>query len=237
MAFSYTREIRSPDGTILTEVFNHQHNINFYTIEGPGIFGEYQEHLRFSMVDTNSMPDWWSPPEQPATIADKLASKEKPAPVTRDVVTFCTYMNDGRLQLQMSPTGKPIGNPGMLSINGGLMESDDELAELLREGREELGVDITDFFTFIGTVYDPDNGRCNRVYYVKGYDAMLAVRHTHIGAILALINPKGIGRAFVWKEDLEAIRTAKAITPISERILAAFPELMPLPQPESAKVD
>src|SRR5579863_10232396 len=64
----------------------------------------------------------------------------------RDAVSFAVYLDDGRLLLQVrgffSPDGEPVSHAGMLSINGGGMESDDSVAELLREIHEELGIEF-----------------------------------------------------------------------------------------------
>ena len=155
------------------------------------------------------------------------------------VVTFVTYMEDGRIQLQRrgfrSPKNAEVLDPGKDSINGGGMKSDDVIAELLREARQELGKELTltaSDFTYVGDVYDPATDRLNYIFrLVKGYDRLLKEQLTVEQAVDALCNPEGIGRNFMWLSDLLALRSVGLLTSISEKILATFPELLPPPRP------
>ncbi len=150
------------------------------------------------------------------------------------VVTFATYLQDGRIHLQRrgfrSPRDFPVLDPGKDSINGGGMKSDDIIAELLREAREELGKELTltaADFAYVGEVYDPATDRLNYVFrLVKGYDTLLKEQLTVEQAVDALCNPEGIGRSFMWLADLLAIRSGGLLTSISEKIFATFPELL-----------
>ncbi len=255
----YMRTIRAPDGTTFWEQFGVDHDdINGYQThtfvlmqaEGDddelstvlGIFSwRHQTASGRSTDEQNSMPDWWSEP--PMTIVDKLVDAYGKAgtvlPTTLNVVTFVTYMEDGRAQLQrrgfVTPNGKPVNNAGDDSINGGGMRTTDQIAEVIREAKEELGKDLVfsaDDFAKVGDIYDPEAGRSNHVYrVVKGYDTLLKEQLTVEQAVDALTNPEGIGRDFVWLADLQAIRGEGRLTGISEKILTKFPELLPPPRP------
>lgn len=154
------------------------------------------------------------------------------------VATFVTYMTDGRLQLQVRGfahpvPGRTIANPGFFSINGGgIKPGETPEVALLREAREELGVDVTGAFMFIGQVRDEAMERFNHVFVVEDYDHLLAEKLDTVSAIKALMEPEGIGRACVWREDLEAIIAEGRLTEISVTILRAFPQLMPPPRPQ-----
>jgi 8-oxo-dGTP pyrophosphatase MutT (NUDIX family) len=156
------------------------------------------------------------------------------------VVTFVTMMKNGRLQLQVRGfahpvPGRAIADPGFFSINGGGIKEGETLeAALLREAREELGVDVSGAFAFIGEVRDEAMKRTNHVFVVHDYDQLLAKQIDTVGAIKVLMEPEGIGRACVWLEDLEAIIAEKRLTEISVTILKAFPRLMPPPRPQRA---
>ena len=184
------------------------------------------------------MPVWWESPDDPDALGTKYADNgHELMQVRRDVVTFVTYMADGRMQLQqrsfVSADGWYINNPGYLSINGGEMESDDIHVDLRREAMEELGVDIGGNFSEVGVVYDPTHGRCNHVFFLtKGYDTLLAEQHGVEAAIRALCTPEGIGRAFMWRADVEVAMAANRLTGISVKILETFPKLMPPSRPQ-----
>ncbi len=156
------------------------------------------------------------------------------------VVTFVTLMSDMRLQLQARGfahpvPGRTIADPGFFSINGGgIKPGETPEVALLREAREELGVDVTGAFTFIGRVWDEAMQRFNHVYVVKDYDRLLAEQHGVVEAIKVLMEPEGIGRACVWLEDLDAMVLLNRLTAISVTILKAFPRLMPPPRPQRA---
>lgn len=255
----YEREIRGPNGEIYVESFTSivddagGYQQNTYKLEStmPGTMAHFLGDYKWKHItSTNAIEDvedrmgrfpWWSKPSNPEAITKKYAAGgRKILPTTRNVVTFVTYMANGRMQLQqrsyVSPQGKPIANPGFLSINGGLMESDDIEAELRREALEELGIGIGNNFAKVGDIYDPEASRINHVFRLtSGYDTLL-VENISVGVVEAvgcLTNPEGLGRAYVWRGDLEAIIAAKMLTGISMRILAAFPDLLPPPRPKA----
>lgn len=148
-----------------------------------------------------------------------------------NIVTFLTFMADGRLQLQrrsfVAPNGKAIGNPGKDSINGGaIKDGESQIDALLREAEEELGVDITGAFEYVGDVSDPTHKRTNHVYRVDGYDTLLKQLSVE-EAVEALTNPEGIGRNFLDKANLNALIQEGLLTDISVKILKElFPELL-----------
>lgn len=233
--FQYTRNIRAPGGEVYQEVYSYDGvgaQADLYPVGFEGEVLNFTRNADGSPGEFNSMPIWWAePPANGEEVAKKLSGK-KPVEPTRNVVTFVTYMADGRMQLQqrsyVSPQGKLINNPGYLSINGGLMESDDVEENLRREAMEELGVTLTSEFAKVGDVYDPEAGRSNHVFRLTtGYDVLLVEQFGVAEAVKALCSPEGLGRSFVWKGDLEAIMAANTLTGISVKILAAFPELMP----------
>lgn len=245
----YVRVIRAPDGKTFHEVFKSDvddingYQTNTYVLESMdmGTQGHIVAKLSWRHVTASgetkdhvdTMPKWWSEPDPMAVAKKYQAADKKILPTTRNVVTFVTYMADGRMQLQqhsyVSPQGKLINNPGYLSINGGLMESDNVEENLRREAMEELGVTLTSQFAKkVGDVYDAEAGRSNHVFRLTtGYDTLLTEQFSVAEAVKALCNPEGLGRSFVWRGDLEAIMAAKALTGISVKILEAFPELMP----------
>ena len=156
-----------------------------------------------------------------------------------DVATFVTNMTDGRLQLQARGFAHPVPeriivDPGQFSINGGgIKPGETPEVALLREAREELGVDVSGAFDFVGEVCDEVMERTNHVFVVHGYDQLLAKQLDTPTAIKVLMEPEGIGRACVWREDLEAIIAAGRLTEISVTILRAFPQLLPPPRPKA----
>lgn len=220
-----------------------------------GKFGQTYDHepgIPNLLGTENTMPDWWK------MLSDKriewlfaeVKKTGKPVPATNNVVTFAMYRENGAMMGQMrsfvSPQGKPIGNPGMPSMHGGMMEDYDhpfylramEMA-VLREISEEFGVQV--FFedvTHLGDVYDADNARFNHVYRVKtSYEAALkdTYRDDIDGMLKAIFDCEGIGRLTrLFREDLERAMEIGGITPISIAILKAFPELMPPPAPKEA---
>jgi 8-oxo-dGTP pyrophosphatase MutT (NUDIX family) len=248
--YTYEREIRSPSGDVYLEtygvdtnageMYQRQRYILILNGQEVGRRGWRHETTTDETVDeANTMPEWWHWPSNTKALCEKYEKNGKQLlPTTRNVVTFVTYMANGRMQLQqrsyVSPQGKPIANPGFLSINGGLMESDDIEAELHREALEELGIDIGVHFAKVGDIYDAEAGRTNHVFCLTvGYDDILQHTAEPADAIAALTSPEGLGRAFVWREDLEAIMAAKTLTGISVRILEAYPKLLPLPRPKA----
>ncbi|MCA3243687.1 MAG: hypothetical protein INF43_00075 [Alphaproteobacteria bacterium] len=246
----YIREIRGPDSTVYTETYTCRgliEQIQTYTLQdGTTRYVNswtYEPTSDKVTVNYNTFPDWWREPENTQALVKKYHTGAMAVlPTTRNVVTFCTYMEDGRMQLQRrgyrAPNGNPIGNPGMASINGGLMESDMIQNELCREVMEELGVFIyEDDATHIGDVYDAEMGRSNHVFRLnKGYDTMLIeqAKGNVAWAVEKLTKPEGVGRDFnVWAEELGEMLTRGEMTPISITILQAFPELKPPPRPKA----
>ena len=161
----------------------------------------------------------------------------------RDAVSFAVYLDDGRLLLQVrgffSPDGEPVSHAGMLSINGGSMESDDSVAELLREIHEELGIefdrsDIGGRIRYLGDVPDVTTGRICHVHrLLEGYQQLL--NNLPPGeALRVLLDPEGLGRVAVWREDLDILIAQGRLTSISVAILEALPDLVPPAQPMRA---
>ena len=161
----------------------------------------------------------------------------------RNAVSFAVYLDDGRLLLQVrgffSPDGQPVSNAGMLSINGGGMESDDRAAELLREIHEELGIefdrsDIGSRIRYLGDVLDVTAGRICHVHrLLEGYRQLLTDLPPG-EAVRILLDPEGLGRVAVWREDLDILVAQGRLTPISVAILDALPDLAPPAQPVRA---
>lgn len=157
-----------------------------------------------------------------------------------NVVTFAHYLADGRLVLQVrgyrSPEGRPVSNAGLLSINGGNMESADRTRELLREIEEELGLvfaaeDLGSRIRHIGDVLDATTGRICHVHRLaEAYEQLLNTLPTH-KAVQILLNPEGLGRVAVWREDLDILIEQGKLTRISVAILEALPELLPSARP------
>ena len=139
----------------------------------------YNFFLGDQKLDGSNTPKWWEFPTNLSVLVKKYEENgEEILPITLNVVTFVTYMNDGRMQLQqrsyVSPQGNPINNPGDLSINGGGMESDDVNENLCREAFEELGVVLDkDDYQKVGDVYDANMGRTNHVFRVDNYESLL----------------------------------------------------------------
>ncbi len=189
----------------------------------------------------NTMPEGWHWPV--LSVVDELIAaydaRGTVLPALPDVVTFVTPMENGSAQLQRRAfrgrNGARILDPGKDSINGGGMKTANVMAELIREGMEELRVPLTeDDFDKVGDLYDPSAGRCNHVFRVnKGYDTLLKTRLTVEEAVDALTRPEGIGRNFLWLEDLQDLRSEGLLTSISELIFTKFPELLPLPRPQA----
>ncbi len=158
----------------------------------------------------------------------------------RNAVSFAVYLDDGRLLLQVrgffSPDGEPVSNAGMVSINGGGMESDDRVGELLREIHEELGItfersDIGGRIRYLGDVPDVTTDRICHVYrLLEGYQQLLAGLPPD-EAVRILLDPEGLGRVAVWREDLDILVAQGRLTPISVAILDALPDLAPPAQP------
>lgn len=242
----YGRQVRGPEGKTFTERYSYsvRDNLKFnqlLLIDGEQkvdeILWKYNRGANITGIDKFPDLDWYDKPDNLEALTQRYLQGECVVmPCTNNVVTFATYMADGRLQLQqrgfVSPAGKPIGNPGKLSVNGGLMESDDMHVEVQREIQEELGVDAEG--VYVGVVYDADNGRCNYVFRLNGYDALLKQMAFVDDAVDALTAVEGIGRAFVWREDLEAAIEKGMVTGISVAILRKFPELMPPARPQAA---
>jgi hypothetical protein len=161
----------------------------------------------------------------------------------RNAVSFAVYLDDGRLLLQVrgffSPDGQPVSNAGMLSINGGGMESDDRVTELLREIHEELGIefdrsDIGSRIRYLGAVLDVTTGRICHVHrLLEGYRQLLTDLPPG-EAVRILLDPEGLGRVAVWREDLDTLVAQGRLTPISVAILDALPDLAPPAQPVRA---
>lgn len=252
----YEREIRAPNGTIYAEIFSteagdmnyqqHTYVLKSTTARGQ-ILGRLSRRHHIAggkTVDGQStVPSWWRPPSNPEGIAQKYRDNGRQClPTSRNVVTFATYLSDSRIALQerdyVSKGGVPVGNPGKRSINGGLMESDNIEENLRRKAMEELGVDIGCYFRREGNLYDAEAGRSNHVYRITvGYDELLGWQYETQEAIKRLVGSpwenigEGIGRTFVYAENLEAMIEKGDLTPISVAILRAFPSLMPSPRP------
>jgi 8-oxo-dGTP pyrophosphatase MutT (NUDIX family) len=183
-------------------------------------------------------PTWYRLPTNLSELVEKYqANGKQPLPVKPNVVTFTTFMADGRGQYQRrgfkTPKGADVANAGMDSINGGGIKPGETLEQALqREGREELGVDVLGAHTYIGAVYDAEEGRFNLVYRIDGYDRVMVSQLTVEQAVHALTNPEGIGRGFMYLEDLEAVIEKGLLTPISVAILKAFPQLLPPARPQ-----
>ncbi len=249
----YERQIRGPDGEIYTEKYlcvweEYDDVLAKYCLlersdaSEAGIFKK--RNLDADFKDVLTMPDWWCEPANRDTLSLRYKEDgQNILPSTNNVVTFATYMSNGQIQLQqrgfVSPAGEEIADPGKLSINGGLMKSDDVEAELARNALKELGIDdvtIDDYNAVgtalsIGDIYDADNGRCNHVFVINNYDAALKEFSFADDAVDALTTVEGVGRAFVWREDWDAAVQAGMVTDISVAIMDAFPDLLPLPRP------
>lgn len=247
----YERQVRGPDGTIYLEKFywmtinggnSAKHKITL-TRPDHGLIGvsEWKHDAASNECDdlSDTMPDWWRAPENMQELSERYkAGGGETLPTTNNVVTFATYMADGRLQLQqrsyVSPAGETVVDAGLLSINGGLME-DGESAEyeLCRKVWEELGITLLECdFEPVGAIYDAENGRCNHVYRIDGYDTILRREYSDVAKVVEILtNPEGLGRSYMWREDWDAACASGDVTDISMAIMKAFPELLPPPRP------
>lgn len=160
------------------------------------------------------------------------------------VVTFATYLRDGRLCLEhrsfvRADTGGPVNNGGLYTINGGIMDPSETPEEaLIREFREEMlgghhGIidsmeELAPYCTLIGDVYDKTKDRWNRVWRIDEYDTIVEqVDDPRVLLDILCRNMEGAGIDFVYYDDLMGYIRNTMLTPVTLAILNQYPEMLP----------
>jgi ADP-ribose pyrophosphatase YjhB (NUDIX family) len=188
-----------------------------------------------------NMPKWWRAPsdEVRMMLAERYKAEGRVLPITTNMVTLIVHSDASqKLVMQVcsfiSPQGKPVAKASMLSLHGGPMEAGEStLDALLRIAKEELGIELDTYSlyeygaNFLFDHYDPENGRTNHVFQLRAsYRELLLLLANRSGpAIQVLLNPQGMGRAFLDEANLKAVMGREGmVTPISHEILSRWLE-------------
>lgn len=175
---------------------------------------------------TGNMPHWWRVPsrEARAKLPERYKAEKRVLPALPNRVVLITILtwNDAPVHKLVMHLADPSGE---YLLPGGDMQTDDVFAELERETKLGLGIEIIpDDIGHLFDHYDADGGRICHIYtLLRSYEQMLELLDEKAGEpVKVLLRPKGMGWAFMDVERLQIANMIEGLSPLTLEILKRY---------------